>query len=172
MKQENKQNQYMQKEFLKFYNSNADAVFRHCYYRISSREKANDVMQEAFMRTWKYLADGNEIKNLKAFVYRVAKNLLIDEYRKNSESSLSAIQEKGYEAPSDSATQRIQKNAENSLLLDSLDKLKEEDKEVIIMRYIDDMRVKDIADILDESENVVSVRIYRAKKRLKKIIKS
>ena len=48
----------LQKEFEKAYDLYADAIFRHCYLRVSDRELAKDLMQEAFMKTWEYLASG------------------------------------------------------------------------------------------------------------------
>jgi len=68
-------------DFTSAYEEFADAIFRHCYFRVSDREKAKDIMQEVFVRTWNYVVEGNEINELKSFLYRTAHNLIIDEYR-------------------------------------------------------------------------------------------
>ena len=47
-----------EEEFLRAYEEFADAIFRHCYFRISDREVAKDLTQETFTRTWKYIVDG------------------------------------------------------------------------------------------------------------------
>ena len=91
----------VERQFLELYENLAEPLFRHCYFRLSDREKARDLMQESFTRTWERLVDGEKIKNLKAFVYRVANNLIIDIYRKKKESSLDLLQEDGFDPGSD-----------------------------------------------------------------------
>src|SRR5438045_2414242 len=77
-----------QQEFLKAYDEYADAIFKHCYFRVSSRTKAEDLTQETFMKAWHYFAEGSVIENVKALLYRIATNLIIDEYRRKKEESL------------------------------------------------------------------------------------
>src|SRR3989344_6415935 len=81
-------------QFLEAYDKYADAIFRYCYYRVFDRDKANDYVQEAYCRTWKYLMQGNQIENIRAFLYRTANNIIIDESRKKKSFSLDQIMEK------------------------------------------------------------------------------
>ena len=74
--------------FTKAYDELSDAIFRHCWFRIGDRERAKDLMQETFTKSWQYISRGEKVDNLKAFLYRVANNLIIDEYRKKKELSL------------------------------------------------------------------------------------
>jgi RNA polymerase sigma-70 factor (ECF subfamily) len=67
-------NKQLQKEFEKAYDLYADAIFRHCYLRVSDRELAKDLMQETFMKTWEYLASGKDIDDVRPFLYRTALN--------------------------------------------------------------------------------------------------
>ncbi len=79
----------IEQRFLALYDETADAVYRHCYFRVHDRELAKDMTQEAYARTWNTLAKGGiEIENLKAFLFRIASNLVIDHYRKKKEASL------------------------------------------------------------------------------------
>ena len=71
-----------EKLFTEAYDKYADAIFRYCYYRLFDREKAKDCMQEAYCRTWKYMSAGKQVDNIRAFVYKTANNIIIDDSRK------------------------------------------------------------------------------------------
>jgi DNA-directed RNA polymerase specialized sigma24 family protein len=68
--------------FIALYDSLSSAIFRHCFFRLSSRERALEISQEAFLKVWEYFSRGTDIKNPTALVYRVVNNLIIDEYRR------------------------------------------------------------------------------------------
>src|SRR3989344_9327840 len=82
--------------FAEAYEQYANEIFRHCYYRAHDRERALELMQETFMRTWEYIAAGHDIDNVRAFLYRSASNLVINDARRKKlrkEESLEQMQE-------------------------------------------------------------------------------
>ncbi len=153
--------------FLKAYDELADAIFRHCYFRVYDRERAKELVQECFLRTWEQISRGREIKNLKAFLYRVATNLTIDEARKRREESLEAWLENGFE-PAAKAVAADQ--AEAGRILSAAARLDPKYREVLLMRYVEGLGPAEIAEIIGESENNVSVRIHRALERLRQTV--
>ncbi len=157
-----------QESFLKAYDELADQLFRHCYFRISNYEAALDMVQDGFSKTWQHLAQGNEVRNFKPFLYQVMNHLIIDYYRKSKSSSLDSLIDEGFD-PKDASVD-IEKDAEFSLVVRSLSSLSKEDKEVVVLRHIDGLSIGEISKFLGESENVVSVRLHRAIKKLKKIL--
>lgn len=120
------------------------------------------------MKTWEYLSQGKEVQNLRAFLYRVANNLIIDSSRKKKESSLDAMMDEGFEPMDGADKTAVAAEAGNMLAL--LDKLDEKYQDVVRMRYLDDLSPKEIALVLGESENVVSVRLHRAIKQLREYL--
>lgn len=157
-------------EFLKSYDSYADAIFRHCYFRVYERERAKELAQEAFMRTWEYIAKGNEVKNIRAFLYRVANNLIIDESRKTKPVSLNAMTENGFDAADPSASEeQLSTVMEAQNVVAQMKRLEPMYRDVFIMRYVDGFKPKEIAKIIGESENVVSVRLHRALKQISNV---
>ena len=161
-----------EKQFLKIYDELADKVFRHCYFRLSDREKAKDAVQKVFCRFWEYLEKhDDQISNAKALVFRIANNLIIDHYRNKKDESLDALQADGFDVANDDyeAIMTMLSGRELTALLDCL---KKSYRDVIVMRYIDDLPVQEIAGIISERENTVSVRIHRGLKELKKIIEN
>jgi len=155
--------------FLKAYDELADAIFRHCYYRVYDREQARDLCQECFTRTWEQLASGKEIHNLKAFLYRVANNLVIDRARKKKESSLDEALEQGFQP---AGTGNAETAAEIGQALRAVEQLEPKYREAVRLRYIDGLSPGEIAEVTGESENNVSVRVHRGLERLRKILHS
>jgi len=146
--------------FLKAYDEQSDAIFRHCYFRCYDREKAQELMQETFMRTWERLVAGEKIENIRAFLYRVAGNLVIDHARKKKSDSLEAMTDFGFEPVGTGAAQ-IEDAVEASRVVALLGRLDEKYREAVSLRYIDGLSPKEIGALLGESENAVSVRIHR-----------
>ncbi len=154
-------------EFLAAYDAYAKAIYKHCFFRVYSGPRAEELVQDAFMKTWDYMRKGNEIENLRAFLYKTANNLIIDHSRKSREVSLEQeLEQNPAREPADE-----QPSPEHQLMLqqlrDSLNQLPEQDRQLLTWRYIDDLDPKDIAAILDISPNNVSVRLNRAIQQLK-----
>lgn len=160
-------------QFSKTYDQMADAIFRHCYFRLGEREQAIDCMQETFLKVWSYLTKGKTIDNVKAFLYRTATNLIIDHVRKQKnrqEVSLEDLRETGWdvESPEDPKQTTSALDAKNIYRV--LNKLDDKHKDIVIMRYINDLKPAEIADALGLSANVVSVRINRGLKELRSLL--
>ena len=158
-----------QEQFLRHYDAWADAIFRHCYFRISDREKAKDLTQEAFIRAWRYGEAGEKIENFRALLYRIANNLIIDEYRKSKSVSLETMRESGFE-PASSDDIKLKSLIDGKILIDFLNQLDEKYRVPILMRYVDDLTPKEIAEALGETEGNVSVRIHRGIKQVQEIL--
>ncbi|HTY39777.1 MAG TPA: RNA polymerase sigma factor [Candidatus Paceibacterota bacterium] len=154
--------------FLKAYDEYADAIYRHCYYRVYSKEKAEELMQETFLRAWQYVEKGTDVGNIRALLYRIATNLIIDASRRQKEESLDAMIE---ESPAAEPVQGGRELEEKNIFLkDAIAALKDLPSDygaILTMRYIDDLDIVEIAEALDLTPNHVSVKINRATKALK-----
>src|SRR3989338_2370672 len=71
--------------FEKIYDDFAPKIFKFCYFRVSSKEEAEDIASHVFIRAWDHVAAGKEVTNVQGFLYRIATNLVIDFYRKHKE---------------------------------------------------------------------------------------
>lgn len=166
------------KAFEEAYSRYNDELFRHCYLRISDRERALELTQEAFLRTWDYVERGNEVLEFRPFLYRTLKNLIIDEYRKAKSQSLDALVEDteggSIEAllpPDESNTlEAAIDRFEGKRALAALKELPDSYKEVLILRYVEGLSPKEIAAQLEENENAISVRVHRGLKKLKDLL--
>ncbi|OGN12340.1 MAG: hypothetical protein A3B91_02215 [Candidatus Yanofskybacteria bacterium RIFCSPHIGHO2_02_FULL_41_29] len=156
-------------QFTKAYDDLSDAIFRHCWFRIGDRERAKDLMQDTFIKSWQYIKEGTEVNNLKAFLYRVANNLIIDEYRKKKEVSLDNLMAEGFEPGLDERSKN-EAGIDAKLAMSVINKLDDKYRKPILMRYIDELSPREIASILGESENNISVKIHRGLKQLKELL--
>ena len=157
--------------FLDAYEQHAEAIYRHCYFRLLSKEKAEELSQETFLRTWQYLEKGKEVDNLKPFLYRVATNLIIDFVRKKKEASLDKmLEDRPHTEPVGLDAGHLEQQIDLSHLHDALALMDQEDRDLITMRYIDDMDPKEIAPILDITPNHVSVKLNRSVKKLTQLM--
>lgn len=158
-----------EQQFLEAYDKYADAIFRYCYYRIFDREKAKDFVQESFCRAWKYMSDGKEVDNLRAFLYKIANNVIIDDARKKKSFSLNQLMEKGF-FPKTDPREKTENYLAGQEILKLVKSLDEKYRDVIIMKYVDDLSTKEIALILNETENNVYVRLNRGFAKIKEIL--
>ena len=156
-------------QFLRIYDEFADAIFRHCYLRVSDRERAKELAQETFIRAWKYLSEGKKVDQMRALLYRMANNLIIDDYRKKKEASLEALQEGGFE-PSHNPETKLHNIIEGKKIAEMLQKIESPYREAVMMRYIDDLNPKEIAEATGETQNVISVRINRGLSKLRQLL--
>jgi RNA polymerase sigma-70 factor (ECF subfamily) len=155
-------------EFLKAYEDYADAIYRHCFFRVFSKPLAEELTQETFMKTWQYLEGGKEVENLRAFLYRVANNLIIDYSRKKKEERLDNILEAAPEIePAYDGRLKIEDDEMAREVIRTMDQLREDEKNILMMRYVEELDLKEIAEALDISVNNVSVRLNRAMKALR-----
>ncbi len=158
-------------ELLAAYDLYADAIYRHVFFRVFQKNRAEELMQETFMKTWEYISKGNNIENTRAFLYKVANNLIIDNARKKKEESLDQILE---ENPGREPGYSGDKDIENQVLLKEVSEkikyLEEEERNIITLRYFDDLDPKEIAEIIGISANNVSVKLTRALKKLREYL--
>ncbi len=162
MKSNNKQKD----AFLKAYDEHSDGLFRYALFKTSNRELALDIVQDTFTNVWEYIAKGGKIDNIKAFLYRTLGNKIIDSYRKKQSESLDNLINEGYDIGFDD-----RKKMEDLLMGESVwTKVTEMEPghiEILTLRYMNDLSIKEIAHMIDQSENSVSVKIHRALEKLK-----
>jgi len=166
-----------EKRFLEAFDEYGDALFRHAFIRISDRERAIDIVHDTFTKVWSYVREGHEIESFRPFLYKVLNNLIIDEYRKHKESSLDAIfeqegvDESAFDELSESTVESLAATIDGRKALELLDTLPDEFREVITLRFVDELGPKEISQLIEESENIVSVRIHRGLKMLREAIR-
>jgi RNA polymerase sigma-70 factor (ECF subfamily) len=168
----------LQHSFEEAFEAYSDELFRHASIRLSDRERARELTQETFMKVWVYAQKGTaDIRELRPFLYRTLRNLIIDEYRKHKATSLEAMAERAQVdvedlmSPDESNTlEAAVGRHEGARALGALRELAEPYREAVTMRYVDGLSPQEIAGLIGESENVVSVRVHRGLKKLRALL--
>jgi RNA polymerase sigma factor (sigma-70 family) len=153
-----------EKIFVEQFSAYGDAIFRFCLVKVSNPELAEDMTQEVFTRYWQYLRDGKEMTNTRSLLYTIANNLAKDWYKKKKADSLDEKMESG-QVPKDKNA-NPEEVASYQEVLDTIADMEQKDKEVLLLKHVEGLEPKDIAAVLEETANTISVRLNRATKRL------
>lgn len=160
------------KQFEKAYEEHARGILRHAYFKVKDKEAAEDMVQETFFKAWRNIVDEEgEIKNIRAFLYKILNNTIIDYYRTKKETySLEQSFEENENLAIEENTdeKRLDDEMDNLKLKKYLSEIKEEYREILIMKYMDDLSINEISKITDRSPVNVRVTIHRALLSLKK----
>jgi RNA polymerase sigma-70 factor (ECF subfamily) len=142
-------------------------VFRYLYYRSVTREDAEDLTSEVFVRVV------SSIKGQKgyfpAWLIRIAKNLLTDYYRKRGRSRETSLEE--IEEPFSDSNKDTKESLHPDDLRKMLDFLTDEQKEVIILRFIEGNTNEEVAKITNKSVGAIKALQFRALTALREILK-
>lgn len=136
------------------------------FYKTGDRALGEDLVQDTFLKTWKYLVRGGKIDVMKAFLYHVLNNLIVDEYRKRKTSSLDMLIEKGFEPKIDSSD-RIIDILDGKAVILLIQRLPQKYQKVMRMRFIQNLSLKEMSLITGQSKNTTAVQVHRGLEKLK-----
>ncbi len=156
----------LEEKFLASYDLYAPALLRHIFFRVNDSDLAEELVQETFFKAWRHLALKNEdIKNPKAFLYRIADNLIIDSYRKKPTRPLSLEELEKEPVFKEEARE---KKLDFEFLVRFLNLLNEEQKRVLLLRFVDNLSISEISRITGKTANNIRVIVHRGLQELKK----
>ena len=147
-----------------------ERIYRYCQFNLGDKEKAQDVCQETFVRAWQSLDTFTIRKggSFQAYLFKIAHNLIIDLSRKKKEFSLQDYDEPGTESLEELIVR--QDNIES--VKKAIFELDDKERQIIILRYFEDMTFSEIAKIIKVREGALRVRTHRVLKKLKEIVAS
>lgn len=159
--------------FAELYDRYIGEIYRFIFFKVSHREEAQDLTSEVFLKTWNYLANhphDKEIKSFRGLIYRIARNAVVDFYRARAHRHECALDEVVQYGAEDVSYTRIELKAEAARILSALKKMKREYQDIILLKYVEEMSVGEIAESLDKSQTAVRVTLHRATKVLKRML--
>jgi len=161
--------------FGEIYDIYVDKIYRFILFKVSSHQQAEDLTSEVFLKFLEKIEKNKavnekiEIKNLLAFLFQIARNLVIDFYRKK-EHSVVSLDDFPFDIVDKKNNLVDQINLKDDLftLQMAFKKIKESYREIIVLYYLEEFSISEIAKILDKKEGTIRVLIYRALKALKR----
>lgn len=161
------------KKFSKTYDKYIEKIYRFIYLKVDTQETAEDITSQVFIKAWKVIkktSKQEEIKNISAYLYQIARAEIANHYR--GKSKIQTISIESFQI-SDSQID-LEKEQFNKVEIEGLKKaisqLDDDYQNVIIWRHLDGLSYKKIAEIMEKPEGTVRVINHRALKALREKI--
>jgi RNA polymerase sigma-70 factor (ECF subfamily) len=155
-------------DFDTLYQRHSREVWALAYARWMNADTAMDITQEAFLRLWKKLEQGEIILNPRAWLLRVARNLAEDHaksaFRRNGTHPPATMN--GVQSRDCLPLDRLEKEETSAQVRDLLGELSKPDREILTLRYALEYTTEQIADLLGINGTAVHMRLSRARQRL------
>lgn len=163
--------------FAKLYDTYAKRIYSFVFFKVSNREEAEDITSEVFLKAWRYINEKKKIESFSGLLYKLARNSVIDLYRSKSrqKETLSINTEieielgDGGKWKEDLGDELVNK-LEMQKIVGALQKLKQEYREVVTLRYVDELEVSEIAEITGKGHIAIRVTLHRGLKKLKELL--
>lgn len=151
-------------------------IYRFIYFKVSSAEQAEDLTSETFLKAWQYLTEKRDVQSLQALLYSVARSVVVDHYRATAcERGDLPLDDHLVGMIGDDRSEKLLRGVEIGFdatkVLEKLRGLKDEYREVVVMKYLDEMTAPEIAKVLGKSASNVRVILHRATKALADAVK-
>ena len=153
--------------FSQIYDSHIEKIYRFIFLKVNSQEVAQDLCSETFLRVWKCFKDNKNIDNPQAFLYQIARNLIIDYYRERGRTQTISIDYAPIIDPNQDLEKKTFQDSDLGIIKANLANLRQDYQEMIIWHYVDDLSIPEIAKMIDKKEGTVRVNLHRALRALK-----
>lgn len=158
-------------EFSKIYDKYIAKIYRFVFLKVSSMEAAQDICSETFLRGWEAFKQ-EKIDNSQAFLYRIARNLVIDHYREKGRTQIVSADDLPIIDINSKIEEKAVLDSDISRIKERLASLSDDYQNVIIWHYLDDLPIREVANLLDRSEEATRVLLHRALEALRKDVNS
>lgn len=144
-------------------------IYRYIYFLVYDKALAEDLTQNTFIKAWKSFPSFSiEKGTLQAYLFKIAKNNVIDYQRKKKEVSLSYFDD--IFPSEEDLVEKVTRIQNTELIKNVLLKLGKEEKQIIVLRYFEELPFEDIAKVLGRKEGGIRVQVHRVLKKLKEEI--
>ncbi len=161
--------------YINYYNDYKHKIYTYFYYNLNkNQEQAEDLTSDTFLKAFEKFDSYNDKFAFSTWIYTIAKNILFDYYKKQKQHiEINEVSENVY-SEFLSYEEDFWKNIDNNDKLKdfskALEKLSPEQKEVVIMKYINDFSTKEISEKIWKKESNIRKILSRWLKRIKQIM--
>jgi len=155
------------------YDKYVERIYRFIYFKVQSREDAEDVTSEVFLKAWQYIVQKSpsEIESVSGLLFSIARNAVIDLYRQRAKKPLVSIEVVSELVAEQKEVESIEYKEDVAHMIELIKKLKQDYQEVLLLKYVEDLKISEIAKVLGKSSVNVRVILHRAMKKLKELSK-
>ncbi|WP_419392592.1 RNA polymerase sigma factor [Cytobacillus praedii] len=147
--------------FTSFIRENKENFYRLAYIYVKNSEDALDIVQDSIHKAIISIDSLQDLKTLKSWFYRIVVNTSLDFLRKHKRVSIVDAETMEF------ISSGSEDHYENIDLERALDQLSPEYKSIIVLRFFEDLKIEEVADVLNENVNTIKTRLYKALKLLR-----
>jgi len=168
----------IKKQFSGIYDQYIEKIYRFVYLKVSSQEIAEDLTSKVFLKGWEAYQKSNhssqskkskkKIVNPGAFLYQIARNTVIDHYRKKGRINIVSTESVPQIAdPGENLQNMAMLSSDISVIKTAIQKLKKDYQDVIIWHYLEDIPIAELANVMGKPAGTIRVMPHRGLKELK-----
>ncbi|MBI4268657.1 RNA polymerase sigma factor [Candidatus Uhrbacteria bacterium] len=162
--------------FAEVYDAFSEKIYRFIYLKVPTGQDAEDLTAETFLKCWHHLHNQKSVANLQAFLYQVARNCVVDFYRKRGSAvteSLDEIEDTVVVADRTdlSLEEKMVLKGDIAKIEVALRKLKDSYREVLVLHYLNELSVGEVAKIIGKSNGATRVLLHRGLKAVKEVLR-
>jgi RNA polymerase sigma factor (sigma-70 family) len=157
--------------FSMLYRKYSGKVYGKCISILKHEDEARDAVQDIFVKIMLNLGNFGEKSQFSTWIYSITYNFCIDVIRKKKKDKtlFSEDIERAPDVAADEVPDEYLLEMDMKYLKQVLEEIPTGDKMILLMKYQDDMSIKEIADILDKTESAIKMKIKRAKHKAQEI---
>jgi len=155
------------RQFAKLYDAQVDKIYRFVFLKIGSKEIAEDLTAQVFSKGWKEFRTGKKIQYPSAYLYQIARTEIANYYRRQDKYQVVPVESRKIIDQDSNLEEKQQITSELIELRQKLQTLDSDYQTVLILRYIEGLPYKKIAQITKKPANTARVMVHRALKALR-----
>ena len=158
-------------ELEKLYKEHFPRVYRTAFFVTGDHQMAEDVAQEAFLKAFKNLHKLQERQKFGSWISVIASNHAVDQLRKNKKVFFTDNMETyGGEAHADNPTECWDMKELQQEVRDALTLLEPEEREIIVLKYFNELSIKEIAALVEAPSGTIKSRLFRAREKVRLLL--
>lgn len=148
-----------------------DMVYTLCMRMVKNKMIAEELTQDAFLKAYKNIHSYRKESKFSTWLYRIAYNTCLSSFRKHRIEEVE-LTDFNNESSVNSGLINLEEEDRNDMLRKVILNLKEDDQVIIQLFYLEELSIKEIAEVTDLNESNVKVKLHRSKQKLKTFIES
>ncbi len=162
--------------FIKVYDDFAPDIYRFVYFKVGHAEEAKDLTSMIFLKTWNHIQNNSLTSSttLRALLYKIARTSIVDYYRETGSKLEVSLDDEDH--PIDLADENtdlesdMDRASDIAKIKSKLPLLKEEYREIIVLKFVNDLEIDEISEVTGKTRGNVRVLLHRALAALKDLM--
>ena len=153
--------------YIELINTYGNKLFKTCFLMIKDEKEAEDIVQETFIKVFKYIKGFKGNSSLYTWIYKIGQNTMRDRYR----DKVITIPYEDYTISEDNVEGIVINREKKEILRNGLNEINFIYKQVLVLFYFEELSIKEISQILDEKEGTIKSKLSRGRKILGESLK-